>query len=270
MPLGSQLSHSGIEVSREGGRENACRFCTSWVRRCFAMWAAPLAPACGNDNNIGLMRGGYPGTSPDQQRTEIAMAKGAILPPERLRQLLEYDEITGKLFWLERDGETWPESTASIRRAWNARYALEEAFYGIDGAGYHQGAVFGRYYKAHRVAWAIHHGEWPAHEIDHVNGDPRDNRIANLRSVSHYENLRNCRRSKRNTSGVTGVSWNRVHGKWQACIRINGKTKGLGTFQRFEDAVEARQKAERQAGYHENHGKHRTAKASYIPASDRL
>lgn len=61
-------------------------------------------------------------------------------------------------------------------------------------------------YKAHRVAWALHYGEWPKGAIDHINGDGADNRIANLRDVDTRTNQQNQRRAKSNNStGWLGV-----------------------------------------------------------------
>ena len=48
--------------------------------------------------------------------------------------------------------------------------------------------MFGKLIYAHRAAWAIHFGEWPKGEIDHINGDASDNRIINLRVVNRTEN----------------------------------------------------------------------------------
>lgn len=92
---------------------------------------------------------------------------------------------------------------------------------------------------AHRVAFAIYHGKWPEKEIDHINGDPTDNRIDNLREASRAENARNYPKPKSNTSGLKGVTWNKASKKWQAAIRINGKSKYLGLFDCAEEAHKA-------------------------------
>lgn len=120
--------------------------------------------------------------------------------PEILRQLLRYEPETGKLFWLER-GPKWfsdkPVGQQHNANAWNAKYAGKEAFTSVGFNGYRQGSVFRQGMNLHRVAWAIHHGEWPDH-IDHINRDRLDNRICNLRSVTKAENAKNLspRRSK--------------------------------------------------------------------------
>jgi HNH endonuclease/AP2 domain len=165
--------------------------------------------------------------------------------PALLRQLIRLDERTGKLFWLARK---FPSS-------WNTRLAGKEAFLADNGNGYKVGTIFNKKYYAHRVAWAVAHGEWPNGHIDHINHDRSDNRIANLRVVTHAENSKNQSLRSSNTSGVTGVSFAKAKSKWIASICRNGKQVSLGYFDNLADASHARQLAARNAGYHENHGR---------------
>ncbi|MGU3456584.1 HNH endonuclease signature motif containing protein [Brevundimonas sp. M1A4_2e] len=60
-------------------------------------------------------------------------------------------------------------------------------------------------YMAHRIAWLLHYGEWPTDQIDHIDGDPHNNAITNLRVVTMTQNLRNRRTFKNNKLGVKGV-----------------------------------------------------------------
>jgi len=105
------------------------------------------------------------------------------------------------------------------------------------------------------VIWAIFYGEWPSGQVDHINGVRDDNRIVNMRDVSHQDNCRNAARPRTNTSGVSGVVWDKPHKKWRAEIRANGKMKNLGRFAIFDDAVAVRKSAEVEYGYHPNHGR---------------
>jgi hypothetical protein len=91
--------------------------------------------------------------------------------------------------------------------------------------------------------------------IDHINGDRSDNRITNLRSVSHSGNTKNAKRRGDNLSGMTGVSFFRPKGTWRARINHNGETILLGYFRTYEEAVAARKAAEKIYEYHENHGR---------------
>jgi len=87
------------------------------------------------------------------------------------------------------------------------------------------------------------------------NGNRSDNRIENLRKVTTQENRKNAALYTNNTSGVTGVYFNRRLNKWCAQIKHNGKTHHLGSFKKFEKAVEARKIEENKLGFHKNHGK---------------
>lgn len=172
---------------------------------------------------------------------------------ELARSLIDYQPETGRMTWKAR-----PTSMFSSNRAcstWNARYVGTEALRCDNGCGYRRGSLLGKLQCAHRVAWLITYGEWPKGEIDHINGNRSDNRIANLRCVSHAENGRNQKRSSTNTSGVTGVHWYAALGKWQAHITVNGKLKPLGYFADIHDAIAARKAAEVDHGFHENHGR---------------
>lgn len=94
-------------------------------------------------------------------------------------------------------------------------------------------------YAAHRLIWLIVHGVWPPELIDHVNGDPFDNRLENLRLATPSQNCFNTKRSSRNSSGVKGVYFSRQYRKWHARITVNGRTIHLGMFLHIEDAAAA-------------------------------
>ena len=178
--------------------------------------------------------------------------------PELLRKLLRYEPETGKLFWRERPESMFMDGwqTASTSAAsWNSRYAGNMAMSARNNVGYLHGSIFYRSHKAHRVIWAMYHGEWPTDDIDHINGVKDDNRISNLRSVSHYENCRNQKKSRANTSGVTGVYWHKARRKWVSRIMVDGKHKNLGIFRSKSDAIKARKSAEVEHGFHANHGR---------------
>lgn len=168
-------------------------------------------------------------------------------------RLIKADFETGKLFWLPRPPEMF--SSQGWADYWNARYAGAEAFTAKEKHGYHVGNFHGRLYKAHRVIWLLHSGEWPREQIDHINGIRSDNRISNLRPVSKLENAKNMRVSKRNTSGVPGVVWMKHQNKWCASIFCNGTKHHLGVFSVFDEAVAARRGAEVRLGFGPMHGR---------------
>lgn len=171
---------------------------------------------------------------------------------EQLHEMLKYNSGTGKFIWRER-AESFPASASAIRR-FNSAYAGSQV-YEEDHRGYLRMVLLGKRCKSHRVAWAMHHGDWPADQIDHINGVRSDNRIENLRAASQVENSRNTRIPATNMSGVMGVHWDKVNWTWTASIGVKSRPVYLGTFKHFEDAVKARRDAEQQHGYHPNHGR---------------
>jgi hypothetical protein len=99
----------------------------------------------------------------------------------------------------------------------------------------------GRQYRAHRIIWALHHSEWPAGDLDHINCDKTDNRIANLRLCDDTQNQRNVP-AREGSSSYKGVGL--YKGKWRARIRVEGGRRlELGLFKTEEEAAEAYRKA---------------------------
>ena len=174
------------------------------------------------------------------------------VPIDQLHEMLKYNPDTGKFIWRER-AEDFPSPLSAIR-GFNARCA-GKLVYEEGHKGYRRIQLLGKRYKSHRLAWAMHHGDWPADQIDHINGVRSDNRIGNLREASQTENSRNVRLTASNMSGVIGVYWNKVNFRWSADIGVNNSTVHLGTFKDFDDAVAARKKAEVEYGFHQNHGR---------------
>lgn len=172
---------------------------------------------------------------------------------KELPNILEYNQETGLLFW-----KTMPRrlfGTDMHHKAWNTNYAGKQAFTARHGAGYRHSSIKGKNYLAHRVIWALQTGNWPKGQIDHINGDRSDNRWENLRDVSPGENHMNTRICKQNKSGHIGVFWNAANRKWRADICKDGCSYRLGEFSKKEDAVAARKSAERELGFHPNHGR---------------
>lgn len=120
--------------------------------------------------------------------------------------------------------------------------------------GYRRVKVEGRIYGVHRLIWLYHYGELPA-EIDHINGDKLDNRVENLRSVTHLQNMRNLPLRSDNKSGVHGVMWEKGKKLWVARIHRDGKLVTLGRSRNIDIAIALRRKAEQEIGFHANHGR---------------
>jgi hypothetical protein len=99
-------------------------------------------------------------------------------------------------------------------------------------------------FKAHRVAWLLMIGEWPAMGIDHIDGDGTNNRWSNLRLATQSQNLMNRKMQDNNTSGFKGVTRHGTY--WRAQIWVKGKRIGLGNHRTKELAYEAYCKANRE------------------------
>lgn len=185
------------------------------------------------------------------------MASAILTTQANLRQLLRYESATGKLYWLPR-GPEWFDGAkydqTRIAKWWNSRFAGQEAFCTVDKKGYLYGFISDRRVAKHRIVWLFHFGAING-EIDHVDGDPSNNRVENLRDVTRQSNMQNKRTYDRNTSGFRGVYWAKRMQKWRVAISVGGKETHLGFFADFDDAVAARKAAERAHGYHENHGR---------------
>lgn len=136
-----------------------------------------------------------------------------------------------------------PESGEIRWKVGGNRRIVEGALAGtVAKTGRLQIKLGGKCYLAHRIAWALVHGEMPKGEIDHIDGNPLNNRLSNLRDVDRTINAQNRRRAnKGNASGFLGAR--RVIGcirkpRWDAVINVNRKTVVLGRFDSPEAAHE--------------------------------
>lgn len=154
-----------------------------------------------------------------------------ILTQDRLKQLLNYDPETGVFTWRV-------NRTAGVKAG---DIAAPKSF---DADGYRMMRVDGVCYKAHRLVWLYMIGEWPANLIDHINQNPADNRFNNLRPATTAQNGMNRRVDKRNTSGVTGVTWCAKSKKWRVDIGKFGRPVHVGRFVDLDAAIAARKIAE--------------------------
>jgi hypothetical protein len=135
---------------------------------------------------------------------------------ERLKALFEYSPDTGIVL------------RKKTGRAVGCVLDTGHMIVGIDGK------MFG----LHRVIWKMMIGNDPMdHQIDHIDGDGLNNRWSNLRAASHAENARNSRFSRRNSSGVKGICWEKRVGKWRAGIGSEGRFLFLGHFNDLEVAA---------------------------------
>jgi hypothetical protein len=146
-----------------------------------------------------------------------------MLTAELLREIARYEPETGEFFRRidaprgafkvgDRMGRTHPE-------------------------GYRLIKIRGRDFKAHRLAWLYVHGEWPIDEIDHINGQRGDNRIANLRDVPKATNQQNQKAQRNTATGILGVT--RKGAGFQARLRFNNERHYVGYFKTLDEACAA-------------------------------
>lgn len=172
------------------------------------------------------------------------MAKKPLPPTELLRQLLEYKPDTGLLYWRPRPASFFND--AGRCAIWNAKYSGK-----VVGrkAKYVVIKLLGQGFVAHRIIWKMVHDEEP-NEIDHINRDKFDNRLANLRNVDHSANMQNKPIYPNNTSGHKHISWSKRLNLW--VVQLNVPNKGQRQIAWEDDldvAIAVRDAAKIKYGY---------------------
>jgi len=155
---------------------------------------------------------------------------GSDLSQGRIREILDYDAKSGQF--------TWRKITSNRVRVGGVA--------GVKAAnGYIYIAVDNYKLLAHRLVWLYVYGEWPKDQIDHINRNRSDNRLANLRLASMSDNACNGTLRNTNTSGFRGVSLDKrkTKKKWLAQIVKDGRQYGLGYYSTKEEAFDAYRKA---------------------------
>ncbi|WP_326894533.1 HNH endonuclease (plasmid) [Rhizobium beringeri] len=137
-----------------------------------------------------------------------------MLTQRRLREVLHYEPLTGRFTWLISVGGVSKGSLAGR----------------IKREGYREIGVDGKLYRANRLAWLYMTGSWPAQQVDHENLNKSDDTWMNLREATYGQNQMNTAVRSNNKLGVKGVSIEPRTGRYVARIRINGKSRHLGTF----------------------------------------
>jgi hypothetical protein len=154
-----------------------------------------------------------------------------VLTFERLRELLNYDPETG--VFTRRVSRRGGGPAGSVAGLLSDRWR------------YNTVVIDNKRYAAHRLAWLYMTGEWPEHQIDHINGDALDNRFSNLRDVTGSLNQQNKRRPPRhNKTGLLGVCY--AANGYQASIWVGGRSVYIGRYKTADEAHDAYVKAKRE------------------------
>jgi len=145
---------------------------------------------------------------------------------EVLRETFDYDAETGVVTWRRRIGQR----------------AIPGRTVGTFKRHYYTVKLDGKEYILARIIWKWVYGADPHLLVDHINGNPKDNRLSNLRLASRSQNAQNRKSFKGNA--VCNVHQVKATGKWRAKIWENGRQCHIGTFDTQEEAIAARRQAE--------------------------
>ena len=126
-----------------------------------------------------------------------------------LKTIFKIDK--GKLIWIKNKKKTLIGKQAGY----------------INNYGYRMVEHKGMTAPVHRIIYALHYGEWPKNQIDHINGKKDDNRIENLRDVTARENSGN--RLKNINGKLVGAYYHKRDKRWHCQIKINGKSTYIST-----------------------------------------
>lgn len=152
------------------------------------------------------------------------------LSSDLIREMMDYDPLAGEFRW-------------KVSRGRHARIGRVAGHFDTSD-GYIKIGINGTRYGAHRLAWLYATGQWPKHEIDHINGVRDDNRIVNLREADDGQQARNAARRKDNVSGKRGVCFDDKSGKYLSYIDFNGERTILGKCDTLAEAITLRLAAE--------------------------
>ncbi len=159
------------------------------------------------------------------------------LTQEEATTLFSYDDESGDISW----------------KIHKKKYLVGEVASTVSNRGYKLVFVNGKYRHVHRTIWIMHNGTiQPGLEIDHIDGNPSNNLLENLRVVNRIEQAKNMATPSSNTSGHIGVRrYNGDTRYWEATI--GGKR--IGIFGSESEAIAQRKRAEELHKYHKNHGR---------------
>jgi hypothetical protein len=145
-----------------------------------------------------------------------------MLTQEELKEYLHYDPETGIFTWIKSAGNG---------------VKVNDVAGSLQNTGYLYIGIRSQLYYAHRLAWLYMYSRWPVEEIDHINGNKKDNRICNLRDVTKRKNLSN--REIHRKGKLVGTTFMNSTGKWKAQIYAENRIFFIGYFSTEIDAHRA-------------------------------
>lgn len=205
--------HRGCRYVKINGRSHQCHrlawlhFYGEWPE-----WELRHENGDGEDNRIANLSQ-IPGDG------VIEFDPGSAEAPQRIREILDYDPDSGVFRWRSHGRNTRAGGVAGTVANW----------------GYMLIRLGRKNYRAHRLAWLWVYGEWPSDQLDHINRDRKDNRIANLRKADQSDNF--CNKQGRIPGRLKGTT--KIGTRWRAGITRHSQYHNLGTFDTEQEAHEA-------------------------------
>ena len=163
-----------------------------------------------------------------------------MITQDYLQSILHYNPETGIFTWLK------PNKMSSKKVGDRAGKTKIKYYITIT--------IDGRSYKAHRLAWLYMTGSFPASFIDHKDRVKYNNAWINLRAVTPAGNCRNRKLKADNTSGVSGVNFNKRANKWVVRLGVDGKRYCFGHYKTLDEATEVRNREIKKLDFSPTHG----------------
>lgn len=146
-----------------------------------------------------------------------------------MKKWISYNPTTGEILWIK-------------YKAGSRNKIGDPAGY-LNGDGYRVIVFNYKKWRAQNIAWLFHYGEMPNCIIDHIDLNPLNNRISNLRKATKAQNSMNTGLKKNSTTGYKGVSVSKSTGKFKSYIKINREQISLGSYLNAIDAAKAYDRA---------------------------
>ena len=166
------------------------------------------------------------------------MAKREDISADLVRQLLDYDPETGVFTYKARKPEQFKggeHSAIHTCNKWNSRCAGSVAG-SVAGRGHIDIAINRVNYRAHRLAWLYVYGKWPENGVDHIDGNPANNRLSNLRDATQAQNMRNAKKYRTNATGEKNVGFDKRRGLYHLSFTIDGTQRHFAYYETLEEA----------------------------------
>lgn len=163
-----------------------------------------------------------------------------MITQKQLKEILHYNPDTGIFTWVK-PHKMSSKKSGDVAGKTKIRYYIHITISNFT-------------YKAHRLAWLYMTGEFPDGFIDHIDRVKYNNSWNNLKSVTPAGNCRNRKLKSDNTSGISGVNFNKAANKWVVRLCVDNKRKCYGSYKTLEEATKARNQEIKKLDFSPIHG----------------